>query len=123
MRKSSGILLAACLLAATPAMAGNLTFDKDKSTWHSSTCTKPIPPESVITADPETKGNVMNAMVARFNVYAGQAQAYMNCISNEAENDQKVTNDAITSGAQAEIASVKVEIERMAAPIRGAQQE
>jgi hypothetical protein len=118
MHKSSGILLAACLLAATPTIAGDLAFESNGPTWHPAKCAKPDQPESVLAAAAETSGNKMNAMINAYNAYASAAQAYMNCVSKEAEADQKSIDQAITSGAKEEIASVIAESEKLAVPLR-----
>lgn len=118
MRKSSGILLAACLLAATPALAGTVTFEETGAVWKSSKCEKPVPPELILEADPETPGNKMNEMISAYNTYAGAAQAYMNCISRESDADQRNVVQAISSGAKEEIKSILEESEKLAIPLR-----
>jgi hypothetical protein len=122
MKKCSGILLAACLLVAAPALAGDLTFDNNQTVWRSSKCVRPTPPESVLNANPETKGNAMNRLIVQYNVYADAAQSYMNCIASEAEHDETVIGQAIVSGAQAEFASVIAEAEKASAPLRSAKE-
>lgn len=114
MRKSFGFLLAVGVLAAMPALAGNLTFDNGQPAWHSSTCVKPVPSKSVLAAHPETAGNDMNALISQYNAYADAAQDYMDCISGEAENDQDSIGKAIASGAEAEIAAMRAEVEKLA---------
>jgi len=121
MRKFSGILLASCIFATLPAMAGNLTFENGQSTWHSAKCSKPVAPESIVNADPETSGSKMNALIGDYNAYANAAQAYMNCLSKEAEDDQKSIGQAISSGAQAEISAVNAEVEKLYAPFHKVQ--
>ncbi|MFA5040099.1 MAG: hypothetical protein WC464_00500 [Bdellovibrionales bacterium] len=121
MKNTSGILLAACLLAASPSMAGNLTFDNGQPQWHTTNCPKPVPPESIMNADPETAGNNMNALLSKYNAYAQDAQTYMNCISNEAAEDQKTIGHTITTGAQDEITAMHDVVEKMYAPLRGSQ--
>jgi len=118
MSKTSGILMAACLLAAMPAWAGDLTFENGGATWHPAKCTKPVPPESVLNADAETKGEKMNALITAYNTYATAAQAYVNCVSKEADADQQSINLAITAGAKSEITSVLTESEKLAVPMR-----
>ncbi len=119
MKNLFGILLAVCLLTALPASAGNLTFEGNQPVWHSAKCVRPTPPESIINADPETAGNDMNARISAYNAYARKAQDYMNCLSLEAAEDQKNVSRAIADTAQAEIASMATEAEKVAAPLRG----
>jgi subtilase family serine protease len=119
MRKPSGILLTVCLLAATPAFAGDLSFSSGVAAWHSTRCAKPVPPQaSVLQANPETPGNDMNAIIVQRNAYADAMQAYMNCVSGEAENDQTVIVEAISSSAQREIDAASAEVARMSSPAR-----
>lgn len=113
MHKYLGVLLAACFLISGGAQAGNLTFDNDQAVWHSSKCPKPVPPASVVNADPETSGREMNALIVQYNAYADAAQNYMNCINEEAHRDQSVVGQAITNGAKRDIAAMQAETEQM----------
>ncbi len=119
MRKSFGILLAVGLLSAVPAFAGNLAFENGLTVWRSTQCVKPNPPGSVLNAHPETAGEDMNGLVAQHNAYVDAAQAYMNCLGNEAERDQAMVTQSITSGAQKAIADVQAEVDGAGAPLRG----
>ncbi|MDR3448550.1 MAG: hypothetical protein P4M15_02155 [Alphaproteobacteria bacterium] len=116
-------LLAACLLAASPALAGNLTFDNGQTAWHSTQCTAPVPPDSVIGAASDTPGNDMNSLVAQHNIYVDEAQKYMDCISQEADRDQVMVNQAIASSAQHIVAQTQADVERAAAPLRARQEK
>jgi uncharacterized protein (UPF0333 family) len=113
MRKSSGILVAACLLVATPALAGSLDFNNGEASWRSTRCEKPVPTTVDTKITSETRGNELNALIAQRNAYADKVQAYMNCISKEAENDQSVTGQAIASGAQKEIDAVRADLDKV----------
>ncbi len=120
MSKTSGILATACLLvAAMPAWAGDLTVKEGGPVWRPAKCVRPVPPESVMDADAETRGDKMNALIKAYNVYAANAQAYVNCVSDEAEADQRAIDQAITSGAKDEITSVLTESEKLSVPLRG----
>lgn len=116
MRKSFGLLVAVGLLASTPALAGNLEFKDGDAIWTSVKCTRPTPPESVLDADPETKGSRMNAIMKKRNAYAEEVESYMNCISHEAEGDQSTIVQAISSGAQKEIDAIRAEAQKGAVP-------
>jgi len=111
MRKSSVMLSALVLLAATPAFAGSLTFDNGVTTWHSTQCPRPTPPASIYNANSETSGDDMNSLVAQHNAYVDTAQTYMDCVSQEAERDQAMISQSITAAAQAEIATMKGEVD------------
>lgn len=121
MRKSSGILVAACLLVAVPAFAGNLTFDRGQTIWHSTQCTRPAAPGSVLNAAPETAGDDMNTLVAKHNAFVALEQAYMECLSGEAERDQSMVGQAITSGAQKAISDAQADVDNNAAAMRSHQ--
>jgi len=114
MRKSTGIILAAVGLFATPALAGNLTFDGGQTAWHSTQCTKPSPPPAVVAAHANTDGEDMNDLVSQYNAYVALAQDYMNCISNEADHDQTLVNQSITASAQKDIAQMQGEVDSLA---------
>ena len=111
MRKLYGTFLSVCLLAATPAVAGDLTLSGGQTTWHSTQCTKPNPPTSVLKANRETPGDDMNGLIGQHNVYVDAAQNYMNCLSTEATHDQAVVDQEIASAAQNEIAAMQREID------------
>ncbi len=108
MRISSGIWMTAFLLASVPSFAGNLALENGRNIWIPS-CTKPTSPASVLNAHPETAGNEMNSISAQQNAYVDAMQAYMNCISNDAQQDQMLINQAITSSAQKAISEAMAE--------------
>ena len=109
MRTYSGILLATCLLAVSPAFAGNLTLENGQTSWHSTQCPKPNPPGSLMAATPETPGEDMNSLASQHNAYVDAVQNYMNCVSSEAENDQTLVNQTITANAQKAIADAQAD--------------
>jgi len=117
MLKPSRLFLTACLLAATPAFAGNIEFNNGEASWHSLKCTKPVPPPSILEAHPETRGNAMNALIVRRNAYASNVQGYMNCISQEAESDQTILSQTIADSARQEIDAVRKELEKLKIPM------
>lgn len=110
MRKSLGFLTLLALVAATPAFAGNLSFENGRTAWHSTQCQKPVAPPSLTGAGSETAGNDMNALMGQYNAYVDAAQAYMNCLSNEAERDQSMVNQSIAASAQQTIAAMQSEV-------------
>ena len=119
MRKSFGMFLSTCLLVATPALAGDLSFDNGSTAWHSSQCVKPNSPTSILSAHPETSGDDMNSLIAQHNAFVDAAQAYMNCVSGEAQHDQSLVNQQIANGAQKTIADMQAEINADAQAIHG----
>ncbi len=121
MSKRAGILLAVGLLATTPAFAGTLGTESGKAVWHSTQCVKPVAPESVVTAHPETLGNDMNRLSAQQNAYVDAAQYYMNCIKDEAANDQTQIDKAIASDAQKAIADMQADVSASTAALHNRQ--
>ncbi|MDD3371587.1 MAG: hypothetical protein PHE27_07165 [Alphaproteobacteria bacterium] len=113
MRKSTGLLAAALLLAATPALAGNLDFENGDAVWRSSRCERPVAPKPDMKITPEIRGNDLNALIAQRNAYTEKVQAYMDCVGNEAENDQMVIGQAISTGAQKEIDEARAEVDKV----------
>lgn len=109
MRITSGTWMAAFLLTALPAFAGNLALENGRNVWIPS-CTKPAAPPSVLQAHPETAGNDMNTLSGQRNAYVDAMQAYMNCISNDAHQDQALISQTITSSAQKAIADAMAEV-------------
>jgi hypothetical protein len=121
MRHPTLILTAVALIASAPAFAGNLTFDGGQTAWHSTQCTKPMPPASVMGAKSDAESDQLNSMVSQHNAYVDAAQNYMNCISNEADRDQTMVNQAITTGAQKTISDTQDEVSRSSLPMRARQ--
>ena len=121
MNKRAGILLIVSLLAGMPACAGTLGTESGKAVWHSTQCTKPVAPASVMNAHPETIGDDMNRLFARQNAYVDAAQNYMNCIRDEAANDQMQLSQAITSAAQKTIADMQADISASTAALHNRQ--
>ncbi len=110
MRKSSGLILAACLLAASPVFAGNLTLDNGQTTWVSTQCPKPAPKEEWKNADSNTSGDEMNGLSTKRLSWAGAMQSYINCVAAESDKDQTMVNETIASGAQKLINDAQAEV-------------
>lgn len=101
MRVSSILLSAALLtLPAVAVQAGNPSLVDGKAEWHSTSCKEPVMPASLVGADKETSGSDMNKLMESYNAYSGAMQAYMNCVSKEAETDQNTTSQVIMQSAQ-----------------------
>ncbi len=110
MRLSSGILMILFLVVAMPSFAGSLALENGQNVWIPTKCTKPTPPPSVRSAHSETAGREMNALSAQHNAYVEAMQAYMNCVSSDAQQDQTLITQTITSSAQKAIADAMTEI-------------
>ncbi len=52
----------------------------------------------------------MNTLSGQRNAYVDAMQAYMNCISNDAHQDQALISQTITSSAQKAIADAMAEV-------------
>lgn len=103
MRTVSALAGLAFLLTTVPATAGTLTFSGGQGTWKSTKCIEPSAPQSLLNANSETPASDMNTLMTQYNEYAGAMQAYMNCISGEAQNDAETANKTISQSAQTEI--------------------
>jgi hypothetical protein len=110
MRKFYGVLLSICLFGAAPAIAGDLTLSNGQTSWHSTQCAKPNSPASILKADKETSGEDMNSLISQHNAFVDTAQAYMDCVSNEAAHDQSTVNQEIATSAEKTIGAMQAEI-------------
>jgi len=72
-------------------------------------------------ADRNTDGNDMNTLISQHNIYVDAVQNYMNCVSNEAEQDQAKVNQAIAASAAKVIADSQTEVDSAARPLRDKQ--
>ncbi|MER2519351.1 MAG: hypothetical protein ABTQ34_01540 [Bdellovibrionales bacterium] len=103
------------VLAAVPAMAGTLTFSGGQGNWKSTKCIEPSAPPSLQETNPETPASSMNAMMTQYNEYVGAMQAYMNCVSDEAQNDANTANKTIAQSAQSTIEASSQKISSLGA--------
>lgn len=97
----SGLIIMLSLTAS--AWAGNISSSNGQPVWQSSACNVPVEPPLLSQIDREAEASQVNALIEKYNVYAQTVQAYMNCVSKEAQNDQGAISNAITSSAQATI--------------------
>lgn len=101
MRFSSlSLILAAGLLIATPALAGKVSYADGKGKWVPTGCVAPTAP-AAMSKNAEAAANDLNSSVSARNAYADAAQAYMACVSKEAQNDAEAFGILITDSAQA----------------------
>ena len=115
MRSVSLIALVAVLVLAAPALAGNATFTDGRGGWQSTKCKPPMSPNAALARDPETAANDLNEQIAKHNEYVAEAQAYMNCISQEAQQDADAASQSITRAAQTLIQQVQADVTSSAA--------
>ena len=117
--RTAAILALMAGLMAMPALAGNVGLSEGKPTWESTKCTAPTPPKSVLEADRHSAANDVNVLVTQYNQYVAQTEAYMNCMSEDAENDANATSIGIASAAKAKIDSVHQAMIDMGKPLQG----
>ena len=86
MRKS-GILLAACLLVATPVLAGDMPLNGGQAVWHSTKCAKPLPPLNSERQCRNDRRSDERACLPTQRLRHSR-KSYMKCVSDEAENDR-----------------------------------
>lgn len=111
MRNILTLLLTASVLAlSSGAMAGNLSITDGKTEWKTTGCTEPTEPTSLITANPRKKSTDMNLLVEAYNDYAGKMQAYMDCISKDADTDSAAVTQTISQSAQVSIDAAQKKI-------------
>ena len=83
------ILSAAVLLAAMPAMAGTLTYQNGQAQWEATACTPPTAPTYMQVDGRKTNrsGNALSANQEAYNQYTSAVQAFLSCVSGEANQD------------------------------------
>lgn len=114
MRIFLGLGVAFCLV--TPAISGEFTDIGDAGGRYTFTgCTKPQPPE--LRSDPTLKGRkaqqAINLNFSRYNGYVDAVNAYLNCISLEADRDLKAFNQAVNTTFEASQNDVIGTVENM----------
>jgi hypothetical protein len=120
MRLTVYSLMVITSFLAVPALAGTMNFTDGHGTWQPSQCQQPQPSAS-LSANPETAANDLNAQWAEYNAYAEAAQAYMNCLSTEAQRDATAASNTITQAAQSAIQQTQASVASMAARLRSRQ--
>ncbi len=93
------MILLVGLVASAPALAGKVSYADGKGQWVPTTCGTLQAPV-VNNGDPETPANDMNARVTAHNAFVAAADAYMACVSKEAQNDAEAFGQLITNSAQ-----------------------
>ncbi len=112
------LLLSAAVLALTPAaQAGNLNYVDGRSSWTSTMCTHPARPAS-LAAHPDTEANDLNEQVNAYNKYTIQVQAYMECLSREAERDIAGAQQTVTGEAQKSMKAAQGELKQIQAQLQ-----
>ncbi len=84
---------------STPVQAGKVSYADGKGKWISTNCAAPAGPAEA-PKDPEAAADDLNARVAAHNRFVAEAEAYMACVSKEAQNDAEAFGVLITGSAQ-----------------------
>lgn len=122
MRYTPYLILAGLVMAATPALAGNVVVADGKLAWQSTQCTAPDAPTPVASAaNRHAAADSVNKRVIAYNDYVTKAQAYMDCVSQEAAADGKIASDSITTAAQQKIDDERKQVADLA-PASSSQQ-
>jgi hypothetical protein len=117
MRKS--LVAALILLLSSPAHAGTFGIDGNgQLVWQSNQCSPPPIPPSLVATDSETGADNMNQRATQYNTYVQQAQAYMNCISTEAEIDANRAGQSIIDAGQVVIDKTQKDLQAMAVAVQ-----
>ena len=112
MRALPVLLLAATLTTAATASAdaGTVGNENGRFMWKSTECTEPTMPPSLRSLSSESSASDVNKVSEAYNAYSTNMQAYMNCVSKEAESDSSSVNMAIARDAQATIGSAQKKV-------------
>lgn len=79
-------LAAVAISFASAADAGTLTHQNDQTTWEATGCTAPTAP-AFMEPSANASGNALSANVEAYNQYSQTVQAFLACISAEANQD------------------------------------
>lgn len=71
----------------------------------------------MLAANKETSGEAMNQLMTQYNAYVQQVQAYMDCVSNEAQTDSGAAAQAITHSAQTAIEAAQHHVSELGAAL------
>lgn len=99
MRLTFLVTAISAFLVSIPAYAGTMTLVDGHGTWQSTRCAPPPAPES-LSRNPEAAANDLNSQVGARNQYVASVQAYMNCVSQEAQSDASASSNVIMQAAQ-----------------------
>jgi hypothetical protein len=116
-RLISLLILAFLLLPALPAHAGTVTATDGNGSWVSTKCTAPQYP-TALPNNPEIDADSLNGQMMLYNQYVAQTDAYMNCVSQEAQSDAASSGQVIIRAAQAIIQQTQAQVTAKAAGLQ-----
>lgn len=117
MRVVAVVAMVLGLAWAAPVLAGTVNFTDGRGTWQPTKCVAPQPPAPTA-PDSEAAANDLNARMALHNQYVAAADAYMACLSQEAQTDADGVSQAIVNAAQGVIQKTQAQIAASAALVR-----
>ncbi len=106
------------LLCAAPAFAGEVSITNNQAVWKSTQCAAPAIPPLLSGVGSEDAASDVNSRVVQYNVYITQVQAYMNCMSGEAQADANQASAMIISAAQEQITGAKLRADALGASLK-----
>lgn len=112
-------MLAALTVPAAAAQAGTVSINNGQINWQSTRCAMPVEPPSLLAVNSETRAEDMNVLMTQYNGYVQQMQAYMDCVSNEAQTDSGAAAQAITHSAQSIIENAQQHVTTLGATLNG----
>jgi hypothetical protein len=101
----------AVLLCAAPAFAGTLNYSNGRGAWQSTSCQRPVAP-AFAGMGGETSASSMNIAAASYNKFAADTQAYIECLTNEAQQDSKMSGDVTMMSLQKQMQDATDEVSR-----------
>lgn len=113
-------LFIAAVLLFWPSMsqAGMVNYSNGRGGWQSTTCVKPIAP-TYIGVGGETAASGMNSAASSYNQFVTETQKYLDCITEEARNDSRMTGEIIMMSLNAQGQDVQEEVNRVRAQLYG----
>ena len=96
------IAAAAFLLGAAPAFAGTLNYQNGQTQWEATACAPPTAPAYMQVDGRKTdrSGNALSANQEAYNQYTAAVQAFLTCVSNEANQDLATVSQQIGGQVQ-----------------------
>ncbi len=117
MRPVLFIALLAVLASSVSAQAGTINATDGRGNWQSTKCMAPQPPMPMA-HDPEAPADAVTAQWTQHNQYVADAQAYMNCVSQEAQADADAVGQIVVRAAQKTIQQTQAQVSANAARLQ-----
>ncbi|MEJ0061772.1 MAG: hypothetical protein WDO70_00840 [Alphaproteobacteria bacterium] len=108
---------AVILTISFPAAAGGLTYKDRSGIWLPTACARPQSPANLAPSS-KMSANDLNGQVRLYNDYTAQAQAYMDCVSQEAARDATAAQQVIARDAQKSMEAMEQELSHIQAKLK-----